>query len=424
MKKSYASIRGTYDFGPPQTSLFHKIAQKSREIFRVRGYEEIILPVLEEASIFIRGVGRTTDIVEKQIFKVVRADGQQKQDIVLRPEATAQVVRYYLQNNLQRQSQLHKFFYIGAMFRGERPQKGRLRQFHHIGAEVIGSASVDFDAEIINVALKILDVIGIKDRELQINNLGCSTDKEKFSKNLKSTLAKKRNSLCQDCQRRLDLNPLRVLDCKKEACKKIVTSLDVGQNHLCDDCASQFEKLRANLDSLGIEYNYKPTLVRGLDYYTNTVFEIVSKELGSQDAIGAGGRYNSLVKDLGGPDIPATGFALGVERILLLLPNPKYQPPVKAYFASTSESLNQEALQAMEKCRESGIAVDAVYFAKSLKSQLKLAQKKGAKNVVIFGEDEWKNGSLVLRDMDKSTQKVIKRESLISVLKEELKTNA
>ena len=418
MRKTYASIRGTCDFSPSQAFSFNNIINKARDIFSLRGYEEIILPALEEAGVFVRGVGKTSDIVEKQMFKVIRSGSDAtRQEIVLRPEGTAQVVRYYLQNHLYNQSSLSKLFYIGAMFRGERPQRGRLRQFNHIGAEVIGSASIEFDVEIIVIALKILDAAGIKDRQLQLNTLGCHDDKENFSKNLKLSLAKEKSHLCEDCQRRLDINPLRILDCKREGCRKIASSLGKSQQHLCKDCLDQFEKIRSMLDALGIKYNHNPLLVRGLDYYTNTVFEITSSKLGSQDALGAGGRYNSLIKDMGGPDIAATGFALGIERMLLCLPESSFSPKAKVYVLCANEELRQDALKMTEKIRGHGIAADTADFAKSLKAQLRYAQKKGACVVVILAEEEDKAGKCILKDMEASTQKVIKKEEVFLALK-------
>ena len=418
MRKTYANVRGTCDFSPSQAFSFNDIVTKAREIFSLRGYEEIILPSLEEINVFIRGIGQATDIVEKQMFKVVRAGSDtQKQEVVLRPEGTAQVVRYYLQNHLHDQSPLSKLSYIGSMFRGERPQKGRLRQFNHIGAEIIGSSSPEFDVEIIKTALSIVDAAGIRSKQLQINTLGCSKDKEKFSKNLKTNLNKKKDHLCEDCQRRLDLNPLRILDCKKEGCKNIASSLGKSQQHLCKDCLAQFETIRSMLEALGIEYKYNPLLVRGLDYYTNTVFEIISPQLGSQDALGAGGRYNSLVKDLGSPDVGATGFALGIERMILSLSKIPHLPKTKVYVLCASDNLRQEALKMAEVLRCAKISADMADFAKSLKAQLRYAHKKGASFVVILADEEAKDGKCIVKDMDTSTQKVIKKEGVISSLK-------
>jgi len=310
------------------------------------------------------------------------------------------------------------------MFRGERPQKGRLRQFHHIGAEAIGSNSFYIDAEIIYLSLQILDAIGVKNRELKINNLGCEADKNKFSKLLKEEFPKHKTYLCEDCCRRLNINPLRVLDCKKEGCRKTVNGF-IAQTggphvHLCDACRYHFKDLTALLDDLKIKYSIDFSLVRGLDYYTNTVFEITSSKLGSQDAIGAGGRYNNLIKSLGGPDIQATGFALGIERILITLGDSTEEQKLDLFIAVTDSSLLKEGFNILMKLRKENISCDYDYCGRSLKSQLRFAQKKEAKFVAIIDEREMKNGSLLLKDMQKSTQEVIKLKDLATVIKDRI----
>ena len=408
MKKIYAGIRGMVDFGPSQSLIFKEVIRKAREIFKVFNYEEIILPVLEEKDLFTKGVGEATDIVERQMFKI------EGKDMVLRPEGTAQVIRYYLQNALHKKGDFHKFFYTGAMFRGERPQKGRLRQFHHIGAEAIGSNSFYLDAEMIIMALKILDEAGISRRKLEVNTLGCIEDKLKFSRYLKENLARKKKNFCDDCQKRLDKNPLRLLDCKKEQCKRIVAALNLGQEHLCGTCREEFKNLLSLLDDLAIPYTFSPHMVRGLDYYTHTVFEITSRELGSQDAIGAGGRYNNLIKYLGGPDIPAIGFALGLERILLVLGRKEKKEKIDVFVAVENQKLLNSGFDILVRLRQAGLTCDFDYCGKSLKGQMRFAQKKGAKHVVILAEPAAGEGILLLKDMEKATQKKISKEHLIS----------
>ena len=411
MKKIYSNVRGTSDFNSRQALNFRQINNKAHQIFKTFGYEEIILPILEEKDLFIKGVGETTDIVQRQMFKI------EGKDIVLRPEGTAQVIRYYLQNSLYRQGGFHKFFYTGAMFRGERPQRGRLRQFHHIGAEALGSNSIYLDAEIITLCLKIIQAAGINKSKLKINTLGCSKDKAKFEKYLKGELDGQKENLCQDCQRRLDKNPLRVVDCKCKECKKVVRSLNLENQHLCSPCTRQFKDLLSLLDNLDIKYIYDPYMVRGLDYYTNTVFEVVSEELGSQDAIGAGGRYDNLVKYLGGPDVAAIGFALGVERMLLLLGDADNQQNIDVFIAVAGAALYDTGFEILKNLREENISSDYDYCNKSLKAQLRIAQRKGARLVVILGEEEAKEGCVLLKDMEKSTQEKVKIEYLISKIK-------
>ena len=415
MKKIYSSIRGMSDFDTSESLVFGEVIEKAKAIFRVFNYKEIILPILEEKDLFIKGVGEATDIVERQMFKV------EGKDIVLRPEGTAQVIRYYLQNSLHKKSDFHKFFYTGPMFRGERPQKGRLRQFHHIGAEAIGSDSFYLDAEMITLALKILDAVGLSDWELKINTLGCAEDKVKFSQYLKEKLVSRKNKLCDDCQRRLETNPLRMLDCKKEQCRREVVALNLEKEHLCNSCQGKFKSLLALLDDLGIKYTYSPYMVRGLDYYTDSVFEITSDKLGSQDAIGAGGRYNNLVNYLGGPDIPAIGFALGLERILLTLGEEKKEANLDVFIVTTNQELRGLGVNILNQLREEGFFCDIDYCDKSVKGQMRSAQKKGSRVVVILGEEEAEEGVLLLKDMEKSTQNKIKREDLVLEVKKLIK---
>jgi len=416
VRKIYSGIRGMSDFSPSESLAFGEIIEKAKGIFKVFNYKEIILPILEEKDLFIKGVGETTDIVERQMFKI------EGKDIVLRPEGTAQVIRYYLQNSLHKKSDFHKFFYIGPMFRGERPQKGRLRQFHHIGAEAIGSNNAYLDAEMINLSLKILEAIGIKDKTLWINSLGCKTDKDKFAKIVKEGVLQDKDNLCEDCNRRAYKNPLRVLDCKKDQCKSIARTwvtqaANPMKNYLCDACKKEFKDVLKILDDSGIGYKLSTFLVRGLDYYTNTVFEITAPGLGSQDTIGAGGRYNNLVESLGGPSKPAIGFALGVERILLSLGELKKKQKLDYFIAVDNRSLIKEGFYFLNKLREKGISVDFDYCDKSLKTQLRIAHKKGAKYVVLLAEDKYKTGYLVLKNMQDSTQEDIRLENFLARFK-------
>lgn len=412
--RKFNSVRGTLDFDTSEALLFRTVNEAAHKIFRLFGYQEIVLPLLEEKGLFAKGVGQGTDIVERQMFKI------EGKDVVLRPEGTAQVVRYYIQNSLHKKSDFHKFFYIGPMFRGERPQKGRLRQFHHLGAEAIGDNSIYLDAEMINLSLKILDAVGIKKKNLLLNSLGCRDDKDKFNRRLKTGLIKHKGHLCEDCRRRLEKNPLRVLDCKKSSCRDAVKDFVAKTGgpfvHLCDRCSGEFKGLTALLKDLGIEPKIDFSLVRGLDYYTNTVFEITSGKLGAQDAIGAGGRYNNLVKALGGPDKKAIGFALGVERILLCLGKSSLKPALDVFIAVTSDELKKPAFKILNSLREAGLVCDYDYCQKSLKGQLRFAQKSGARHVVIVGDDEYKQGYLLLKDMEKRSQKQVKLGDLCSEL--------
>ena len=408
----YKSVRGTTDFSPQQAAAFNSITAKARELLRSFSYEEIILPLLEEEGLFVRSVGATSDIAEKQLFRIADKDG-----ICLRPEGTAQVVRYFLENSLHRQGDFYKFFYIGPMFRGERPQKGRLRQFHHIGCEALGGLSPYLDAETIILAARLLSAIGLNTYEIKLNTLGCAEDKEKFALGLKGKLQEKRSSLCEDCRRRLDKNPLRILDCKNRDCKSIVAGLPSIDEALCPACNENFTKVLKILDEAKIKYLRDKNLVRGLDYYTNTVFEITSSALGAQDAVGAGGRYNRLVENLGGPQIPAVGFALGIERLLIALGEKTVTSDFNVFVAPLNDTLRDFAFSLTMKLREAGINADTDYCFKSLKSQFRLAQRKGARLVVVVGEDEMKDNCVMVKDMLKGEQSKVSVDKLIETIK-------
>ncbi|MCF7877458.1 MAG: histidine--tRNA ligase [Candidatus Omnitrophica bacterium] len=415
MKRQYSNVRGTVDFSSQQVSLYESLRRKSMNLFNLYGYRQLMLPFLEEKNLFIKGVGQASEIVQSQMMKI------EGKDIVLRPEGTAQVVRYYLQHRLDKKNNFYKFFYLGPMFRGERPQRGRLRQFNHIGAEVVGSDSVYLDAEIIILALKIVDSIGLKKKQLQLNSLGCQADKKKLSQYIKEKLSKQKDKLCSACQKRIVNNPLRVIDCKRDKCKRIVNSLKLGKGHLCFDCQNHFNNLLNVLGDLGINYKYNPFLVRGLDYYTHTVFEITSDQLGSQDALGAGGRYNNLFSQLGGVDIPAVGFALGVERVMLALGKKEQKKRSLVFIARAGKNLEKQGLLLLSELRANRIASSCDFRAKSLKAQLRYGQKIGAELVVILGEDELKENKVILKDMSKSEQETLKLKDLTTKIKEKLK---
>jgi histidyl-tRNA synthetase len=415
MKKKYSNVRGTVDFSPQQNFIYESLRNESITLFGRYNYQQLILPLLEEKSLFIKGVGQTTDIVQSQMMKI------EGKDIVLRPEGTAQIVRHYLQNRLDKKNSFYKFFYIGPMFRGERPQKGRLRQFNHVGAEIIGSNSFYLDAEVISLALKIVDSVGLTKKELQVNSLGCEDDKKKLSKYIKEKLRKQKSQLCTNCQKRIEKNPLRVIDCKRPECRKIVKSLKLDKDHLCPDCLNHFNNLLSVLDNLQIDYKYNPYLVRGLDYYTNTVFEITSSQLGSQDALGAGGRYNNLFNQLGGLDIPAVGFALGVERVMLALEKIEVEPSPLVFVARVGSGLDEKAFSVLTNLRNSNIVSTCDFRKKSLKAQLRYGQKIGSNFVIILGEEELKEKKVILKDMKKSQQETVKLDQLITTLKEKIK---
>jgi len=405
---------GTKDILPDEVSSWQVIEETTRNILSRYNYKEIRPPIIEEAALFNRSLGESAEIVQKQMF-LVKKD---KDVYALRPEGTASIVRAYLENNLNKTAGLIKVYYIGPMFRAERPQKGRLRQFHHLGCEVIGSQEPYLDVEIISLADNLLKAYTIEGYEIKINSLGCQKDKKELTEILHKGLKDKLPKLCDDCKLRFKHNVLRILDCKNEGCIEVVKKLDICQDHLCPECKVHFDKVKEGLDSLNIDYKISPYLVRGLDYYTRTVFEIIHHDLGAQNALGAGGRYDNLVGDLGGPSLGAIGFAFGIER-LLLATSRKSQITSEnlVYVISLGEDARKEGLKLLNTLRRQGITSDTDYEDKSLKGALRRANDLSAGLVLIIGEDELKKGVVTLKDMVSGEQKEVKQEDLIKSLK-------
>ena len=411
----FKRVPGTKDILPEETASWQKIEETSRNIFSLYNYKEVRPPLIEEAALFNRSLGESTEIVQKQMFLIKNKEGL----YCLRPEATASIVRAYIENNLDKMVGFIKVYYIGPMFRLERPQKGRLRQFHHIGCEAIGSPDADLDVEVISLADNLLKSLTIDNYKIKINSLGCTKDKKELNVILHKALKDKLNKLCVDCKTRFRKNTLRILDCKNEVCQEVVRKMDLHDAHLCPECKAHFAKVRKGLDSLKINYAVLPHLVRGLDYYTGTVFEIAHEKLGAQDALGAGGRYNNLVKELGGPDIGAIGFAFGVERLLLVTRAPEHRSTSGklVYLISLGEKAKDEGLKLLDDLRKKGIACDTDYEGKSLKGAMRRANDLGARFVLILGEDELKKNVVTLKDMASGEQKEIKSGELMRELK-------
>lgn len=421
MVKQFSLPRGTSDILPSEIPLWQSIEARTRKIFAIYHYQEIRTPLFEETELFARSMGQTSDVVQKQMLslqsqKQADSDEVKSTSFSLRPEGTASIVRSYIENSLDRKEGLSKLFYIGPMFRGERPQKGRLRQFHQIGVEAIGpnSASPYLDAEVISLCVHLLSDFGIKDFQVKINTLGTPEDKANFSKQLRESLRPKILDLCEDCQNRFDRNVFRILDCKTKNCRSVVEKLDIGDAHLSHESRQYFKQVKEALDGLGISYIYSPLLVRGLDYYTHTVFEVSSASLGSQDALGAGGRYNNLVSDLGGPQVDAIGFALGMERIILALPQEeKFScESVDAVVIALDEHAMKKGFEVLDFLRKKGVAAEMNYRLSSMKSQMRFADKIGSKNVLILGEDEIKKGTITFKNMEQGTQQEIQQSDL------------
>jgi len=412
---------GTKDILPDEVSCWQEIEEATRNIFSLYNYREIRTPIIEEAALFNRSLGESAEIVQKQMFLIKKdkprpcAQERGKDAYALRPEGTASIVRAYIENNLGKAAGLIKVYYIGPMFRAERPQKGRLRQFHHLGCEVLGSQAPNLDVEVITLADNLLKAYEIDGYKITINSLGCAKDKQEFTRDLRKNLTDKLPKLCADCQERFKGNVLRILDCKNEGCIELVKGLNIRQGHLCPECKGHFDKVSAGLGSLKIDYAVNPYLVRGLDYYTRTVFEIIHNDLGAQNALGAGGRYDNLVHDLGGPDLGAIGFAFGVERLLLVRSQESGVRSKKlVYLITLGEEAKKEGLKILDSLRKAQISSDTDYEDKSLKGAMRRANDLAARFVVIIGEDEIKKGAVTLKDMASGEQKEIKQEELVN----------
>ena len=401
------ALKGVHDILPTEIHQWMYIEESAQKLFLNYGYEPLRIPIIEETSLFTRSIGQQTDIVAKEMYTFI---DKGLRSISLRPEATAIVVRAYLEHNYDKQN-LVKFSYAGPMFRGEKPQSGRNRQFYQLGVEALGSDDFRLDAEIIVLADAYLKTLGLKNYKIIINSVGCICDKDNFSRLLKKTLIPDRESLCENCQIRLENNVLRILDCKVRTCKKIVANAPKITEHLCPSCDTNYTNIKETLNRNNIEYQEDPQLVRGLDYYTKTVFEITHADLGAQNAIGAGGRYNNLIKDLGGPDKGATGFAFGVERLLLALnaEGIESQPkqPATVYAIALGDNAADKLFDLIYKLRTSKISAIITYEQKSLKAHMKQANKLGCAFAVILGDNELFNNTVLLRDMESGEQQEI-----------------
>ncbi|MDP2906228.1 MAG: histidine--tRNA ligase [Candidatus Omnitrophota bacterium] len=415
----YKLIPGTRDILPQEALLWQRMEAACRSVFSLYNYHEIRTPVVEEMSLFNRSLGETTEIVRKQMFVINNKDD----NYVLRPEGTAAIVRAYIENNMDKAGGLVKLYYMGPMFRLERPQKGRQRQFHHIGCEAIGSSDAGLDVEVVSLADALLKNLSISGYIINLNNLGCAADKEELALRLRRKIKDLLPKLCADCNQRYDSNVMRILDCKNPDCKTALEHLDLDESHLCAGCRKHFSAVKTGLDSLKIAYALAPHLVRGLDYYTGTVFEITHSGLGAQDALGAGGRYDNLVKQLGGPATGSIGFAFGVERLILAGCGLKpAENKITSYIISLGDNARSSALKLLDTLRRNGISADTDYESKSLKGALRKANDYGAKFVLIIGDDELKKNTVMLKDMESGEQREVKVEDVVQELGKDLVT--
>jgi len=405
--------RGTKDILPNEVFYWQEIEDSARRLFSLYNYKEIRTPIIEDIALFKRSLGDSTEIVQKQMFTI-----QKGQDVlVLRPEATASIARAYLEHKLEHYSKINKLFYIGPMFRAERPQKGRLRQFHHIGVEAIGSEDPLLDVEVIELMDNFLKTINIDRHTILINSLGCSSDKNNLSQILKKKLSKYNESLCQDCKVRVSRNVFRVLDCKNENCRKIVNSLNLDNNYLCDNCLKHFEVIVDGLKQCGVNFRVEKFLVRGLDYYSRTVFEVVHPDLGAQNALGAGGRYDYLFNELAAKEIGAVGFAIGEERVLLVRKNKISEPKLVSYIITLGERASRKGLEILQLLRKESIPADMEFSSGSLKSKLNQANKIGARFSIIIGDNELEKEIVILKDMQQGTQREVSLGKLLEQLR-------
>lgn len=392
--------KGTKDVLPEQSYKWQFVEDTAREVAKVFNLKEIRTPVFEHTELFLRGVGETTDVVTKEMYTFEDKGGR---SITLKPEGTAGVARSFIENGLVNSPLPLKSFYITPCYRYERPQAGRLREFHQFGIEVFGSSEPDTDAEVIFAASTFLNKLGIKDTRLEINSIGCKTCRAEYNKALKEYFRPHLSEMCATCRERFDKNPLRMLDCKEDGCKKITVGAPKILDYLCPDCAAHFEKVKGFLTALGVKYIVNPDIVRGLDYYSRTVFEFVSTSIGAQGTVCGGGRYDGLISELGGGDVPAIGFAAGLERLLLLMENTGVEFPVRPspeiYLAGMDDETRLKAFEIVNSLRLKGVSAECDHMARSVKAQFKYADKTGAKYTAVIGESEMQSGSCNLKRM-------------------------
>ncbi|MEE9614719.1 MAG: histidine--tRNA ligase [Thermodesulfobacteriota bacterium] len=395
------AVRGFNDILPDRSELWRHIEDEARRIFSCYGFSEIRVPVVERTELFSRSIGETTDIVEKEMYTFTDRRGD---SLTLRPEGTAPVVRAYIEHKLYNEMPVARLYYTGPMYRYERPQKRRYRQFYQIGAEVLGETSPGVDAEVIEGLVTLFKKLGVVGATLHINSLGCPECRPRYKEKLEVFLETVKEKLCGNCLRRIEANPLRALDCKNPGCIEATGEAPAILEAVCGECGEHFTALRGHLGELGIEYTVNPRMVRGLDYYTKTTFEITAEGLGSQNAVAAGGRYDGLVKELGGPDTPCFGFAIGMERLVLLLEERSVSAGPLTVLIAMGEEAGKKGTPFVRVLRERGKRVVVDYGDGSLKNRMKRAHRTGARFVVIVGEDELADGVVTVKDMESGGQ--------------------
>lgn len=409
--------KGTKDVMPSQVYKWHYLEQAFADICAKYGFKEIRTPIFEHTELFARGVGDTTDIVQKEMYTF---QDYAKRSITLKPEGTSSVARSFVEHKAYADVQPAKYYYITPCFRYEKPQSGRLREFHQFGIEVFGTNNMIADAEVICLANDFLHGLGIKNVELQINSVGCPECRKAHRQALREFLKPKYEQLCDTCKDRYDRNPLRILDCKSEICQELVKGAPMMIDYLCDDCKEAFEDLQKNLTAMGVEFVVNPGIVRGLDYYTKTAFEFVTTSIGAQGTVCGGGRYDHLMEELGGPPIPGVGFGLGIERLLLTMEANDIQIPepetADVFIAVMGDDAKAFGLKLMRQLRQAGVHAEMDALARNIKGQFKYANRIHAKKTVVIGDNELAEKKVAIKDMETSQQIEVAMDDILKEL--------
>ncbi len=413
--------RGTHDILPSETYRWHAVEEQIKKICLEFGYKEIRTPMFESTELFERGVGDTTDVVQKEMYTFLDKGGR---SITLKPEGTSPIVRSFVENSVYANPQPTKLYYLYPCFRYEKPQAGRLREFHQFGIEVFGSHTPSVDAEVISLAMSLLSRLGVTGIELNINSIGCPICRKAYNEKLKDYFRPYLSDLCETCRERFEKNPLRILDCKSSECKKIYNDAPMLLDYICEDCSMHFESLKKYLEIMEIPYNVDATIVRGLDYYTKTVFEIISKNKGSEGTICGGGRYDGLVAEIGGPEMPGVGFGMGLERLLLVLESidklPQNNECPDIFIANIGSDADLFVQKLIFDLREMGISAERDYLERSVKAQMKFANKLDAKFSMVIGDDDIKNGKANVKNMQTGESEEIEFSKLSGFLKNQM----
>lgn len=411
--------RGTHDVLPAEVYKWHRVEQEMRRLCLEYGYSEIRTPMFEHTELFERGVGDTTDVVQKEMYTFSDKGGR---SITLKAEGTSPVVRSFVEHSIYAAPQPSKLYYISPCFRYEKPQAGRLRAFHQFGVEAFGAHGAAIDAEVISMAMELFRRLGVSGMELNINSIGCPNCRKTYNEKLKEYFRPHLDELCETCRQRYEKNPLRIMDCKSQDCKAIYMNAPVLLDNICEDCREHFEQVKAYLDDMGIPYKVDGTIVRGLDYYTKTVFEIVSKNIGAQGTVCGGGRYNGLVEELSGPDTPGVGFGLGMERLMLLLDNLGIElennETTELFVANIGTAADRYVQSFVYGLRKEGIRAERDYLERSVKAQMKYANKLNARYSLVLGDDEINAGSAELKHMETGDKVLLPLGEIAKYIKE------